>query len=293
MVVRWAARAAEKLRDGGHIGPYVYVDRDYEPGFMTSPLRKSWSQAQERRAARNADHTLCIGHRLAARFNDVPEARISISPTGVDCAAIPSRLRHHPHAALLFVGEVAPWSGIEETIAALPAIAATMPDATLRVIGPVLDRYRAHLEKVATAAGVNDRITLLGSRERSEVFEELDKASIGLAIFRPHPLRIHAAPLKVLEYMAAGLPALALDGSEAGDIVTRAGAGESCLCTGGDIAHAVLRMTGKPDIYSAQSAAGPPAAAARDWTKVMDAEFALIGQLYGTEPATQKGAIAS
>ncbi|UWR32287.1 glycosyltransferase [Sulfitobacter sp. W027] len=276
----WAARAAERLRSSGHIGPYVYVDRDYEPGFMTSPLRRAWAMAQERRAVRQADLTLCIGRRLAGRFENIRGSTIKLSPTGVDSGSIPQRSRKTPCAKLLFVGEVAPYSGIEEAIAALPAIATHQADAVLRVIGPVQDGYRAYLEHLADVAGVRDRIFIMGSRDRSEVFQELDQAGIGLAVFQPHPLRIHAAPLKVLEYMAAGLPVLALEGSEAGDIVTGAGIGLVCACTQAGIMDGVLRLLGDSAGYIAFSLAGPPAAAARDWAKVMRDEFALIDSLY-------------
>jgi glycosyltransferase involved in cell wall biosynthesis len=288
----WAARAAEMLRRKGRLGRYVYVDRDFEPGFMASAPRRAWAAAQERRAAARADLTLSIGNRLADRFRHIAGARVRLSPTGVDSAAIPSLIRVLPLRPLLFVGEVAPWSGIEEAIAALPLILPGLPETRLRVIGPVQDGYRAHLEKAARSAGVLDRLTILGSRPRSEVFAELESAGLGLAVFRAHPLRIHAAPLKLLEYMAAGLPALALHGSEAGDIVTGAGAGATCACDPDSIAAAVLRLAADPAAYTACSRAGPLAARARDWARIMAAEFHEIDAVYcdsapPSHPATQ------
>jgi glycosyltransferase involved in cell wall biosynthesis len=115
------------------------------------------------------------------------------------------------------------------------------------------------------------------------VVAALAGAGIGLATFRAHPLRIHAAPLKVLEYMASGLPIIALKGSEAGDMVTRAGVGVTCATTGADIAQAVRRMMDDPAAYAAMSAAGPGAAAAYDWGTVLSREREMLAQLYGLD----------
>ena len=45
----WAAAAAIRLRQERLLHAVAYVDRDYEAGFMTSPLRRSWAMRSERR----------------------------------------------------------------------------------------------------------------------------------------------------------------------------------------------------------------------------------------------------
>jgi glycosyltransferase involved in cell wall biosynthesis len=269
----WAAAAAERLRREGRIGRYAYIDRDYEPGFMATGLRQRWAARTEARAAARADLTLSIGHRLAARFGGV-----QVSPTGVDCGLFTPVLREVPVPHLIFVGQVAAWSGIEEVLAAMTLLS-DVPGLRLTVLGPGEPAYVATLQ--ARMAALGGRVDWRGDCTRDQVAAALATAGIGLATFRAHPLRIHAAPLKLLEYMASGLPVIALDGSEAGDMVTREGVGVTCATTGEAIAQAVRRLLGDPAGYAAMSRAGPAAAAGYDWSAVMARERGMLGRLYG------------
>lgn len=292
----WAARAAESLRRRNRISRYAYVDRDFEPGFMASRLRRAWAARMERRAAMRADLTLSIGQRLAARFAGLPGARVEISPTGVDAALFDPTPRRAPSGDLVFVGEVAPWSGIEEVIDALPALRRTRPEVTLTVLGPVLASYRAALGRKIDALGLGARVALTGQQPRDAVIARLSRAGVGLAVFRPHPLRIHAAPLKVMEYLAAALPVLALHGSEAGDLVERAGVGLTCGASAGEIASALDALLSDPERYCRFSAAGPAVARAHDWSRIMAREKALLQGLRRApgsaicQPADSEGA---
>lgn len=276
----WAARAAETLRSEGSIGRYVYIDRDYEPGFMTSALRRNWAARAEKRAASRADLTLSIGYRLAARFQETAGASVQISPTGVDCAQFTSFPRQVLSPHLIFVGQVAAWNGIEEVLMAMDLLS-DVPGLQLTVLGPSEGSYRAQLQSRLEALG--KKVDWRGDCSRAEVAAALSEASIGLATFRAHPLRIHAAPLKLLEYMASGLPTITLAGSEAGDMVKRTGVGVTCATTGEAIAQAVRDLLSAPVAATAMSWAGPIAAAEYDWFKVMARERATLGDLYGLD----------
>ena len=270
----WAAMAAIRLRQEGVVARTVYVDRDFEPGFMQSPLRRTWAAHVEAKAASQADLTLSIGHRLAARFAGVAGAEVRISPTGVDGAQFTPKRRTHPPPHLVFVGQVAAWSGIEEVLQAMQHLLPEVPDLRLTVIGPCEDAYRRSL--APRIAALADHVDWRGDTSRDEVAAALDAASIGLATFRPHPLRIHATPLKVMEYLASGLPVIALEGSEAGDIVAASGTGLTCKTTALEIASTVRRMLGDPVGYARMSEAGPLLAADHEWSKVLDREYALV-----------------
>lgn len=272
----WATAAAHTLKSEQRIRRYIYVDRDFEPGFMTTTLRRKWASRAEARAASQADLTLSIGHRLAARFRGIAGANVHYSPTGVDCAMFAPVLRETPLPHLIFVGQIAAWSGIEEVLAAM-ALLADVPGLRLTVLGPAEAHYRAQLQ--ARIAAMRSVVDWRGDLPRDQVAEALATAGIGLATFRPHPLRIHAAPLKLLEYMASGLPIIALAGSEAGDFVTRAGVGVTCATDGAAIALAVRRTLDDPVAYAQMSAAGPVAARAHDWSVVLGRELDLLGQL--------------
>ncbi|MFC2968279.1 glycosyltransferase family 4 protein [Acidimangrovimonas pyrenivorans] len=289
----WAVRAALPLRRDGRIAALVYVDRDYEPGFVTSPLRRGWAARHERSAAAKADLTLSIGRRLAARLNGIPGARVDLSPTGVDSAFFAGRPREEPRPRLIFVGRVAPWSGIEEALDALALLRPDHPDARLEIFGPVESLYRDRLAARVGELGLASAVDWRGDRPREEVAAALAEAGIGLATFRPHPLRLHAAPLKVLEYMASALPVIALEGSEAGDLVERSGAGLTTACSGAGIAAAVRRLIGEPQLYRDCARAGPATARAHDWGRILAREFELISTLLDSDPVPDRERVAT
>jgi glycosyltransferase involved in cell wall biosynthesis len=180
---------------------------------------------------------------------------------------------------MIFVGLVAPWSGIEEALGALASLAMERPDAHLTVLGPCGPAYEGVLREIVARLSLGDRVDWRGERPREEVAAALPRAGIGLASFRSHPLRIHAAPLKLLEYMASGLPVIALDGSAAGDLVVATGTGVVAPTTGEAIAEAARRLLSDHDAYRRMSVAGPEVAADHDWDVVLDREFDRISAL--------------
>ena len=113
----------------------------------------------------------------------------------------------------------------------------------------------------------------------AEVAAALNRAGIGLATFRPTPLRAYAAPLKVLEYMASGLPVLSTKGTEAGDLVDRTGTGAATSCDPQAIARAAIGLLNNATAYAEMSGAGTAAARLHDWSLVMSWEWQMI-----TEP---------
>lgn len=275
----WATAAAVRLRRERLLDAVAFVDRDYEPGFMTSALRRRWAAGAERRAAAQADLTFSISQRLAERLRDVPGARIELSPTGVDVGRFTSTLRTVPSARMIFVGLVAPWSGIEEALEAVALLRHDRPDAHLTVLGPSEPTYASVLRERVAALSLTHRVEWRGDRPRDEVAAALSEAAVGLATFRPHPLRIHAAPLKLLEYLACGLPVIALEGSAAGDLVLATRTGVTCSTTGQGIADATRGLLANADAYRRMSAAGPEAAAAHDWHLVLAREFEMLAAL--------------
>lgn len=275
----WAAEAARRLRTSGRIARYAYVDRDYEPGFVSSAPRQAWANWMERRAAREADLVLSAGVRLATRLAPFAGDRLHLSPTGVDTDRIAPRLRLQPEPHLAYLGEVAPWACMEDVLEAMVRLVPQWPGIRLSVRGPALPGYADHLRDRAAALGLTDRLDWPGDLPREEALALLDRAGIGLAVFRPTPLRINAAPLKLMEYMAAGLPALAPEGSEAGDILHATGAGAVTAATPDAIATTLAAVLSNPPRHTAMSAAGPPAAAERDWAPVMARELQLLRAL--------------
>lgn len=277
----WAAKSANMLRRNGIIEKYVFVDRDYEPGFMVSHPRRLWAKWAENGAACGADLTLSIGSRLAQRFAHLKSTDVRVSPTGVDIDFFTAAHSSATRSRLVFIGEIAPWSGCSEALDALRILKDQFPDIQLAILGPALTNFATDLKSKTASLQLDDSVFWYGERPRSEVAEILSNGGIGLAVFRPTPLRIHAAPLKVLEYMASGLPVLALEGSQAGDLVEKTRTGLTCPNTPNGIAEAATKLLNNQKRYLEMSERGPQAAEEFGWSCILERELDTVGELYG------------
>ncbi len=90
-------------------------------------------------------------------------------------------------------------------VPALLAIARELPEATIVLVGPLL--APDHLAPLRAAPNVEIRPPL----ERPELIELVRAADLGLLVHRELPLTRAMSPLKLYEYLAAGLPVVATD----------------------------------------------------------------------------------
>jgi glycosyltransferase involved in cell wall biosynthesis len=125
-------------------------------------------------------------------------------------------------ATLLYVGmRITRSRGAEEMVRSMSLLPKDLR-ANLRLVGGWESAELASsLEQIP---GWN-RTTFLGLLDRAEVASELKKAYAGLVILHPEPNYVKAQPVKLFEYMCAGIPVIASDFPVWRDIVTRAGCG--------------------------------------------------------------------
>jgi glycosyltransferase involved in cell wall biosynthesis len=275
----WAAAAAIILARLGWVAAWIYVDRDYEPGFVDTKFRRRWVAFVEVATMRRADAVITIGRRLGALRTAAIGREPILIPTGVDFGKFACRRSAKASPILLYTGNVADWAALDVVIAALPAIRARVSDARLIIVGSGPAGVEHTLREAAQRASVEAAVTFLGSLPYSEMPGLLTHAAIGLATFRPTFLRVHAVPLKLLEYMAAGLPVLVTVGTEAGDIVTRAAAGHSISLEEGAIADAATAILSSESTWRTMSENGQRYAAMYDWKDVLAREWSVMGDL--------------
>ncbi len=112
-----------------------------------------------------------------------------------------------------FTGFVRPWNGLDRVIQLLPVLAASFNVHLLLVgDGPA----RVPLERLAADSGVRDRVTVTGIVPREAIGSHLAAFDIAL---QPG-VTAYASPLKLFEYMAAGLAIVAPDTANIREILT-------------------------------------------------------------------------
>ncbi len=132
--------------------------------------------------------------------NGVEFARFAAEP---DPAAIPeeitrSRSRGRPSAG--YVGALARW--VDSDL--LVALAELRPDWDFFIVGEALDESFERLESARPS-----NLILLGPRPYASIPSILSALDAGLVPFRLGPEGANASPIKLYEYLAAGLPVLA------------------------------------------------------------------------------------
>jgi glycosyltransferase involved in cell wall biosynthesis len=107
---------------------------------------------------------------------------------------------------ILHQGAPAPARGCEVMIAAMTRL----PGVHLAFLGDATDGYSEKLRRLAQAANVADRVTLLGSVPLPELLAHTAEADVGVTLLQDtcenHRL---ALPNKLFEYIAAGVPVVA------------------------------------------------------------------------------------
>ncbi len=141
------------------------------------------------------------------------QGRIHVTPNGVHVAAFqgPQRLREardrssSDRFVVVFVGSLKPWHGISDLLAAFRRLSQRLPRAKLLVVGD--GPMRSEVEEIRHELG-ESRVELTGELSHDQVVERLASADVGVAPY-PGVEPFYFSPMKVIEYMASGLPVVA------------------------------------------------------------------------------------
>lgn len=234
------------------------------------------AEARFRAAAAAATAVVAVSEPVAAWVRaTVPGSRVHVVPNGVDPDRVRPGDRRDPASFTLgFVGTLKPWHGTEVLLDALALLRADVPGARLLVVGD--GPLRADLE--AAARGRDLPVEFTGALAPADVPAQLHRMDVACA---PYPATAEAyfSPLKVLEYLAAGLPVV---GSAVGQVPELLGHGRcGLLVPPGDpaaIAAACRRLAADPVLRAALGDAARTEAVQRHaWTGVVRRTLAAAG----------------
>jgi glycosyltransferase involved in cell wall biosynthesis len=107
---------------------------------------------------------------------------------------------------IVFAGSFYPWHGVAELLEAVSIARARVPGLRLRLIGDGITRVRN--EQQARDLGLEDVVEFTGWQPHEKVEQQLADADVGVAPYLAVD-RFYFEPVKVLDYMAAGLAVVA------------------------------------------------------------------------------------
>lgn len=173
--------------------------------------------------------------------------RVLVVPNGVDARRFrpgswPSR--PHPEFTVGFVGTLKPWHDLDTLIDAFARLRRRRPEARLTIVGE--GPGRPGLEASASRLCVRESVEFTGAVDPARVPELVAGFDAAVAPY-PDVRSFYFSPLKVLEYMAAGLPVAASAVGQVRELIEHEQSG--LLCPPGDapaLAAALDRLAGDP-----------------------------------------------
>ncbi len=161
------------------------------------------------RAFGNARALIAVSAEVAAYLAEFPDAswRTHVIPNGVDPSRFPEGLAPTLPAApgtftVGFLGTLKPWHGVETLVEAFDRLHAVEPSVRLLIVGDGPERGR--LEGEIHRRGLDESAVFTGSVAPEAVPGLLASMDAAVAPY-PNLSHFYFSPLKVYEYMAAGL----------------------------------------------------------------------------------------
>ncbi len=238
-------------------------------------------------AEQTTRHAFAAASALAAVSNEVANylktfneahGRVHVISNGVNLARFQnnSATESSETFTIGFVGTLKPWHGLDNLISAFVRLCHSHLDARLLIVGD--GPKREELEKALQSHGLAHAVCFSGAVAPDQVPELLAAMDVAVAPY-PDSRDFYFSPLKVLEYMAAGLPVVA---SRIGQITSLIQHGHNgILCPPGQptaLAQALEQLMTNPELrHVLGSEARRTVEQSHSWHSVTQKIFKLAG----------------
>lgn len=193
------------------------------------------------RAFTAAEHVVAVSPQVAeyARDMGAPAERVTVEPNAVNPSRFPEPAGFAGQFCVGFLGTLKPWHDVPLIIEAFAILRQAIPTAKLLIVGDGPERRTLTVQ--ADAADLTDAVQFTGAVPADEVPHWLAQMHVGLATYKGSD-PFYFSPLKLYEYMAAGLPSVV---SRVGNLEDAIEEGETGLSLPPDDAQALARVLTK------------------------------------------------
>lgn len=193
------------------------VHEDVPKDILSKHYLPEWSRRMVSWAAREIENATCkrfsalvvVTPAIKKRFQSLHNRTVMIRnfPIPEEIAVGAEAPWDSREMAVAYVGGITGLRGIREMVQAMALLPESLP-ATLKIAGSSF--YEDNLDDLPELNGWN-RTHHLGYLDRSGIANLFGTVRAGLVLFHPAPNHMEAMPMKLFEYMAAGIPIIASD----------------------------------------------------------------------------------
>jgi glycosyltransferase involved in cell wall biosynthesis len=186
---------------------------DVDLGRPLVRLRSRALRPQARRVTARMSAATVVNEAIAAEVRGLrPGLRIEVVPNGVDLEELDGLTRRpDPRLTVVFAGYFFGDRHPRTFLGALADLLAERPELAGRIRARFLGSFREEDRRFVRDHGLDDVVTVEGTRSRAEVLQALVDADVLLVVMQEAAGRGAAyVPAKVWEYLAAARPVLAL-----------------------------------------------------------------------------------
>lgn len=223
----------------------LWIDASISLGFLRKgSLYERLSRGLEDDALQSADRIMVTTDELGRRLSPEPaiQKKIRWLPNGVDTSFF-KPTNGSKIDRLIYAGNIGHAQDLENVILSLKIILQKR-ELGLCIVGD--GDIRDHLMKLVETEGLTDYVSFPGLVEREAVPSLLSESRIGLAPLKNLETLEYAAPTKVYEYMACGIPFLGCGRGEIESIARDSSAGVIAENTPEAIAEAIIDLLNDP-----------------------------------------------
>ena len=225
---------------------------------------------REHRTLRSAERILVVSRPLLDYVRSVaPRVPARWIPNGVDTLAFTSAIPAclpvlGPGPLVGFAGSMKAWHGVDVLLDAFASARRRVPHLHLVLVGGGPEEPR--LRNRALAPDLAGSVTVTGHVIHHEVPALIKRFDVAVAPYLPQT-DFYFHPLKVVEYLAAGVPVIYSDQGDLAELVGPAGLPHRPGCAT-ELAERIVQATGDESLLAHLTGNTTGRAAGRDWRDV-------------------------
>ncbi len=186
---------------------FPHIRLFYEAHEIFSMKRHSLF-AMEKFVFNNAKGVVFISRNLMEKVRTYFPLKIpaAVIPDGVNPDIIEKAKKMRIPGEVVYVGQLYPWKGVKTLVAGMKHL----PGVNLTVVGGGSKKEKEEIEKLVDTLDLKDRVKLTGFLPYEEALRYMTGAKVLVLPLEDEPIsRYFTSPLKLFEYMAAGIPIVA------------------------------------------------------------------------------------